>query len=95
VDFLRKHQLVVDVCAGMRMLCASVLAAAKCGSFAVFQPPQLSPDPDRPTYAKVADGAAAAVLGGHQRGVGSSEAPLHGGGGKQANKWQDIVRDFP
>jgi hypothetical protein len=76
VDFLREHQLDVDVCSGALILRASILEAAECGSFAAFQPPQLSPGPDKPTYAQVASGAAAAVPGGPQRGVGSSEAPL-------------------
>jgi hypothetical protein len=93
VDFLWEHQLVVDVCGGALIPRASVLAAADCGSFAVFQLPQPSPAPDKPTYTQVASGAC-----GVQRaacGVGSSEAPFHAGGGEQANRWQDIVKDFP
>jgi hypothetical protein len=85
IDFLREHQLVVDVCGGALIPRASVLAAADCGLFAVFQPPQQSPGPDKPTYAQVASGAAAAVPGGRHGGVGSSEAPLHASGGEQVN----------
>jgi hypothetical protein len=95
IDFLREHQLVVDVCGGALIPRASVLAAADCGLYAVFQPPQQSPGPDKPTYAQVVSGAAAAVPGGRQRGVGSSEAPLHAAGGEQAGRWQGIIKEFP